>query len=97
MATQYIILSGRAAAAAQNAAWWEKVLGRTKLAGDVTSVLFRIVPHPTADTALVYVTDRELEMILPKLSASELSTFNAQVKQASDPAVIQFKAEAGVI
>lgn len=93
MATQYLIISGKQAAKAQNAQWWEKVLGRAKFPQDVTSMLFMIVNHPTNDTALVYVTDPELAMVWPKLSTAEKNTFNANVKQENDPAVIQFKAD----
>lgn len=93
MATQYLILNGKQAAKAQNAAWWEKVLGRAKFPQDVTSLLFYIVDHPANDTALVYVTDAELAMLWPKMSQAEKNAFNANVKQENDPAVVQFKAD----
>lgn len=92
-ATQYIILNGKQAAIAQNAAWWGKVLGRVKFPQDVTAYLFFIQPHPTNDTAMVYVTQRELDMLWPNLSTPERNAFLANVKQESDPAVIAFKAD----
>lgn len=93
MATQYLILTGKQAAKAQNEAWWEKVLGRAKLPQDVTSMLFMIVNHPTNDTALVYVTEKELGMIWPRMTLGEHNLFNSQVKQEDDPLVVQFKAD----
>lgn len=93
MATQYLILNGKQAAKAQNAQWWEKVLGRKKLAMDVTEFLFMIVNHPADDTAMVYVTDNEFNMVWPTMTPAERSTFMGNVKQENDPAVIQFKAD----
>lgn len=93
MATQYIILNGKQAAKAQNEQWWVKILGRAKFPQDVTSMLFYIQDHPTNDTAMVYVTDAELARLFPLLTQPEKNAFNANVKQESDPAVIQFKAD----
>lgn len=91
MATQYLILNGKQAAKAQNAQWWDKVLGRAKFPQDVTEFLFVIVNHPSNDTAMVYVTDNEFNLVWPKLTPAERSTFMGNVKQESDPAVIKFK------
>lgn len=93
MATQYLILNGKQAAKAQNAQWWEKVLGRAKFPQDMTEFLFPIAPHPLYDTALVYVTDNEFNLVWPKMTPAERSTFLGNVKQESDPAVVQFKAD----
>lgn len=93
MPTQYLILNGKQAAKAQNADWWVKVLGRPKHAQDVTEFLFMIVDHPANDTALVYVTEPELTALWPTLSQAEKNSFNNNVKQENDPAVIQFKAD----
>lgn len=93
MATQYLILNDKQAAKAQNEDWWNKVLGHPKNQQDITALLFRIVGHPTNDTAMVYVTDAEFNMVWPKLTPAERSTFMGNVKQESDPAVIQFKAD----
>ena len=92
MATRYLILTGKQAAKAQSADWWNKVLGRLKLAIDVTEFLVRVIPHPTTDTALVVVDDASYALVTPKMTANEKNNLDANLLPATDPAVVAFLA-----
>jgi len=92
MATRYVLLSTRTAAKAQSADWWTKVLGRAKIALDVTEFLAMVLVHPSNGTALVVVSDETYATVTPKLTPAQKTTLDASLLLATDPTVVAFLA-----